>query len=243
MNSRLVAVAEDLRRRHIAGDPMLVPNAWDPSSARAVVRAGYPAVATSVRARTAARGMVGEDGPASADEAFTLWAAMARASGVALMVDTEPAYDLEPEVWAQRLVGAGIAGATVAFSGFTGADPFLAARGIQRLRSAVTDLGVPLVLSARIDSGADAPARLRLREAVECAFACLEAGADCVFPADLATEDEIAAFVRAVRAPVQVLLRPGGPPIGRLAALGVRRVGFGSGRPAPAAATAVRRAG
>lgn len=243
-SSHLVAVVEDLRRRHIVGDPMLVPNAWDPSSARAVVRAGYPAVATSARARAAARGTARGDGPATADEAFALWASMAQAAGVALMVDTEPDYGLDPEAWAERLVGAGIAGATVAQPA-PGADPLLAARQIQRLRRAATQLGVALVLCARVDSGcgSDAPVRLRLRDCVERALACLESGADCVFAADLATETEIAAFVRSVPAPVHVRLRPGGPGIARLAALGVRRVGFGPARPAVAEAAAVRRAG
>jgi 2-methylisocitrate lyase-like PEP mutase family enzyme len=41
--------------------------------------------------------------------------------------------------------------------------------------------------------------------------------------------DAIARIVREVAAPVNVLLRPGAPPVARLADLGVRRISVGGG--------------
>jgi 2-methylisocitrate lyase-like PEP mutase family enzyme len=44
-----VAIAERLRGLHRPGAPLLLPNAWDVVSARLVERAGFEAVATTVR--------------------------------------------------------------------------------------------------------------------------------------------------------------------------------------------------
>ena len=53
-----------------------------------------------------------------------------------------------------------------------------------------------------------------------------DAGADCVYPIGVADEATIAALVE-LGTPVNVLLRPGAPPISRLAELGVARVSLG----------------
>ena len=42
-----VARADALRKLHRADRPLLLPNAWDVASARAVVKAGFPVVATT----------------------------------------------------------------------------------------------------------------------------------------------------------------------------------------------------
>jgi len=46
LNSR----CEVLRSLHRPGEPLLLPNAWDLATARAVVAAGFPVVATTSRA-------------------------------------------------------------------------------------------------------------------------------------------------------------------------------------------------
>ncbi|MGR6918439.1 isocitrate lyase/phosphoenolpyruvate mutase family protein [[Actinomadura] parvosata] len=45
-----------LRRLHVAGAPLVVPNAWDAASARMIEAAGFPAVATSSAAMAAVLG-------------------------------------------------------------------------------------------------------------------------------------------------------------------------------------------
>jgi 2-methylisocitrate lyase-like PEP mutase family enzyme len=62
-------------------------------------------------------------------------------------------------------------------------------------------------------------------EAVRRAGHYLEAGADCVFPVGIATEDQIAAFVALVNGPVNIA-GAAAPPRPRLAQLGVARVSF-----------------
>ena len=66
----------------------------------------------------------------------------------------------------------------------------------------------------------------RTPEALERARAYAAAGADCVYPIGVADEETIAAFVE-LGVPVNILLRPGAPPIARLAELGVARVSLG----------------
>jgi 2-methylisocitrate lyase-like PEP mutase family enzyme len=39
--------AAALRALHVPGDPLVLPNAWDAATARAVEQAGFPAVATA----------------------------------------------------------------------------------------------------------------------------------------------------------------------------------------------------
>lgn len=55
--------APTLRALHVAGDPLVLPNAWDAASARMVEAAGFPVVATSSFATAAILGY--DDGEAA----------------------------------------------------------------------------------------------------------------------------------------------------------------------------------
>lgn len=85
------------------------------------------------------------------------------------------------------------------------------------------------MINARTDALRLAPgdASQRLHEAIERARAYRDAGADCVYPMGLAEPDSIATFVNALQCPVNVMVRPGLPPLAELERLGVRRVSFG----------------
>ncbi len=45
-----------LRRLHVPGDPLVLPNAWDAASAAMVAEAGFPVIATSSPATAAVLG-------------------------------------------------------------------------------------------------------------------------------------------------------------------------------------------
>ncbi len=47
MTGELESRCDLLRSLHRPGDPLLLPNAWDVATARAVVAAGFPVVATT----------------------------------------------------------------------------------------------------------------------------------------------------------------------------------------------------
>jgi 2-methylisocitrate lyase-like PEP mutase family enzyme len=65
----LAGRADVLRRLHAGPRPLVLPNAWDTASARLVVRAGFPVVATSSGAVTASLGYEDNDSM-PVDEAF-----------------------------------------------------------------------------------------------------------------------------------------------------------------------------
>ena len=56
-----------------------------------------------------------------------------------------------------------------------------------------------------------------------------EAGADVLYAPGLTDTEDIRRIVDAVDRPVNVLARPGAPPVSELAAAGVRRISVGSG--------------
>jgi 2-methylisocitrate lyase-like PEP mutase family enzyme len=68
----------------------------------------------------------------------------------------------------------------------------------------------------------------RLENTVRRAQAYLEAGADSIFPI-VVPDNAIAPLVRAIKAPINIIVVPGIPAIGKLERLGVARVSFGSG--------------
>src|ERR1700682_1068378 len=67
--ARLAALADGLRARHNGPEALVLPNAWDAASARAVVDAGFPVVATTSSGIAASLGWAdGEKAPQ--DEMF-----------------------------------------------------------------------------------------------------------------------------------------------------------------------------
>src|SRR3954465_7859254 len=83
-----------LRSLHRPGDPLLLPNVWDVPTARAVVAAGFPVVATGSVAVAAARGY--EDHEAPADAMLAAAGRIAAAVEVPVTIDAEAGYGMEP---------------------------------------------------------------------------------------------------------------------------------------------------
>ena len=81
----LTAQAEQLRELH-RGELLVLPNVWDAASARIVVEAGFPAVATASAAITAMLGYPDGEGAPWA-EMFAAAGRVARAVPVPVTVD------------------------------------------------------------------------------------------------------------------------------------------------------------
>jgi 2-methylisocitrate lyase-like PEP mutase family enzyme len=221
--------AEALRRLHTGPRPLVLPNAWDVASARAVVRAGFPVVATSSGAVAATLGYEDNDSM-PVDEAFGVIARIARSVPVPVTADVEAGYRLSPEHLVARLAYAGAVGCNLEDSDHHGGgglvDAGAHAERLRAVRRAASDAGVELVLNARIDVlRLEGDPRELFEEAVRRAQLYFEAGADCVFPIRLADDERIGEFVRRVEGPVNVVAA-GAPPLARLAELGVRRISF-----------------
>jgi 2-methylisocitrate lyase-like PEP mutase family enzyme len=217
----------DLRGLHVPGDPLVLPNAWDAASARLVVDAGFPVVATSSAA--VARALGSEDHEQmGADDALAAIERIARAVDVPVTADFESGYGLPPDEIAERLLAAGAVGCNLEDSDHrkpgTLVDVDVQAARLAAVRAAAGDR---LVINARVDTFAR-----RLPDALDEAIArgrrYVDAGADCIYPILAGDEADIEAMVDALGV-VNVLLRPGAPSVARCAELGVARVSVGSG--------------
>ncbi len=224
-----------LRRLHVRGNPLVLPNAWDVPSARAVAAAGFSAVATTSAGVADALGY--EDAErAPWTEMFAAAARIARCVEVPVTCDAESGYGLEPYELVDALRDAGVAGCNLEDTDHQAGGLVEIDRQAKRLaaiRRAASGRGYGLVINARVDvfltRHAGRPEQDRMEDGIARARAYLAAGADCVYPIVLADEHAIAHFVDAVDAPVNILRQPQAPPTARLAELGVARVSYGSG--------------
>jgi 2-methylisocitrate lyase-like PEP mutase family enzyme len=215
---------------HRPGDPLLLPNPWDAGSARLLESLGFDALATTSGGFAATLGR--NDGDVTRDEAIAHGGAVAAATGLPVSADLENGFaeDLDDLAETFRLAGeAGLAGASV--EDFGGQPepaiyPFdVAVARVEAAAGAAHAAGI--VLTARAENyfrgnpdRDDTVARLR---------AFQEAGADVLYAPGLKEIDDIRTVVAAVDLPVNVLARPGAPPVAELAAAGVARISIGSG--------------
>jgi 2-methylisocitrate lyase-like PEP mutase family enzyme len=213
--------AAALRALHVPGDPLVLPNAWDAATAKVVEAAGFPAVATTSSGVAEALGF--EDGEQTpAEEMLAAVARIAAAVSVPVTADLEAGYGLDPATLGARVVASGAVGLNVEDTDHA-RHPALTPVDVQCERIAGIKAAADVVLNARIDVHVRGGST---EEALARARAYRDAGADCVYPIGVVDEDTIRAFVD-VGVPVNVLLRPGAPPIARLAELGAARISLG----------------
>jgi 2-methylisocitrate lyase-like PEP mutase family enzyme len=228
---------ELLRSLHRAGDPLLLPNAWDVATARAVVAAGFPVVATTSGGVAATLGYDDHEG-APGDEMLAAAARIARGVEVPVTVDAEAGYGMEPAELVAALRSARAAGCNLEDSDHAAGDLRDAekhAEWLGAVRQAASDDDYPLVINARIDvflqpfhAGADPGSQDELvPEALRRAKAYFDAGVDCVFPILLWERDALQHFTSDAGGAVNVVRLPQLPSLAELAELGVARVSWG----------------
>src|SRR3954453_6164620 len=226
-----------LRSLHRPGAPLLLPNAWDVATARAVVAAGFPVVATTSGGVAAALGHEDHE-HAPADEMLAAAARIARGVEVPVTVDAEAGYGMEPPELVAALRSVEAAGCNLEDTDHaTGSlrDPDRHAEWLRAVREAASEDGYRLVINARVDifpgpspAGAGPGTQEELvPEALRRANAYIEAGVDCVYPIVLWETDALRRFRSEARGPVNVVRLPHGPPLAELAAMGVARVSWG----------------
>lgn len=227
------ARAAELRALHSPGTPLVLPNAWDAASARAVQAAGFAAVATSSAAVAESLGYA--DGEA-APVVVMLDAVerIARAVNVPVTADLERGYGMAPANLVERLAATGAVGCNLEDSDpRTGRliDADEQAALLNDVRVAARNAGLDLVVNARIDTYlVDTRPGDPLGDAIRRAHAYRQAGADCVYPIMVSDRAAIGRLVEQAGGPVNVLYRPGepaAPSIAELARLGVARISFG----------------
>ncbi len=221
------------RKLHEREGAFIIPNPWDAGSAKILAHLGFEALATTSAGCAFSLGR--RDGALSREETLAHVAGIAAATDLPVSADLGNCFGDEPAVVADtiRLAAAtGIAGGSVEDATGRPESPIydldLAVERVRAAVKAARALPFPFTLTARAENFLhgrpdlpDTMARLQAFEA---------AGADVLYAPGLATKEDVAAVVRAVDRPLNVLAGRGLPPsLPELAALGVKRISVGSG--------------
>jgi len=228
--------AERFRKLHAGPRILVLPNAWDVASARILEEAGYPAIATSSAGVAFSLGY--SDGQrVSRDQMLEVVGRIARAVRVPVTADMESGYGATAKDMvetAKAVIASGAVGMNL--EDVTGDDESshvdlsLQAEKIRAIKETSASQGVPLLLNARTDIylmpiGEEAT---RFERTVERLRAYYKGGADCLFAPGVTDRDTIAKLVKAIGAPLNILISSGCPSLTELDKIGVARASTGS---------------
>jgi 2-methylisocitrate lyase-like PEP mutase family enzyme len=215
---------------HRTGGILVLPNAWDASSARVFELAGARAIATTSAGVAASLGYPdGEQVPSAL--MIGVVERIVATVDVPVSVDAEAGYGTDvAEV--RETVRAVLAAGGVGVNLEDGLhDPEWLVERIVATREVAAAANVPLFVNARTDlymRRTRDPAA-QLDEALKRLRAYQAAGADGLFAPGLADPETIRRIVAAVDRPLNILAFAGVPPARELERLGVARVSVGSG--------------
>jgi 2-methylisocitrate lyase-like PEP mutase family enzyme len=216
---------------HRAGEPLVMPNAWDVGSAKVLADIGFAALATTSSGFAATLGRL--DGSVTRDEAVDHGGQLAATVDVPVSADLEGGFgDLDGIAETYRLAAAsGLAGGSIEDATGDRDDPVHPVdRAVEQVAAAAEAAhadGRGFVLTARAENFlygradlADTIARLQRYQ---------EAGADVLYAPGVIAPDDIRALVTSVDRPVNVLAIADAPTVAELADLGVARISVGGG--------------
>ncbi|PYQ56241.1 MAG: 2-methylisocitrate lyase [Acidobacteria bacterium] len=195
----------------------VMPNPWDPGSARLLVQLGFPALATT-----------------SSGFAWSLGRRdMTRAVDVPINADFEGGFAVEPHAVAANVTAAvatGIAGISIEDSSGEASKPLFdfefSVERVKLARAAIDKSGTGVLLTAR--SEGFLVGLPDLGETIRRLAAYAAAGAECLYAPGLRTIGDIKAVVEAVAPkPVNVLAGSDFTTVAELSAAGVRRISVG----------------
>ena len=211
----------------------IIPNPWDAGTARLLAHAGFQALATTSAGYAFSRGL--PDGAVGRKAMLAHVATIASATALPVSADLENGYGDAPEDVAAtiRLAAAvGVAGGSIEdATGRSDASLYEVRHAAERIRAAAEAaraLPFPFTLTARAENFL--VGKPDLKDTIARLQAYQEAGADVLYAPALKSREDIAAVVRSVDRPVNVVMGLQGLRLSlpELAALGVKRVSVGS---------------
>jgi 2-methylisocitrate lyase-like PEP mutase family enzyme len=225
--------ARAFRALHARDRAFIIPNPWDPGTARLLASLGFEALATTSAGYAFSQGV--RDGGVDRDAMLAHVAAIVAATDLPVSADLENGFGDDAESAAETIRAAastGLAGGSIEDVSH-GADGriYELAHAVDRVRAAVEaarSLPAHFTLTARAENFLHG--RPDLKDTVARLQAFQEAGADVLYAPGLRTTDEISTVVRSVDRPVNVVMGLQGPQLdlATLSALGVKRVSVGS---------------
>jgi 2-methylisocitrate lyase-like PEP mutase family enzyme len=224
---------EDFARLHVAGDPLVLFNAWDAGSAAAVAKSGAKAIATGSASVAMANGF-GDGEEVPLDFAIANAARLVKAIEVPVTIDFEGGY-------ASSASGLRANGRRLAETGAIGCNFEDQVVGTDRLYeiadqagriAALRDgVGDAFFINARTDLFLKAPPENHdealADQAIERGNAYATAGANGFFIPGLANLILVERICRAVKLPVNAMHLPGGPSRSDWGGAGIARVSHG----------------
>lgn len=225
--------ARTFRALHAREGAFIIPNPWDAGSARLLATLGFEALATTSAGYAFSVGQC--DGTITRDDALAHSAAIVSATDLPVSADLENGFGDSAEAIAEtyrRAAQAGLAGASIEDRPqHTSGTVYELERAADRVRAAVEitrNLSFPFTLTARAENYL--VGRPDLKDTIRRLQAYQEAGADVLYAPGLTSKDDIAAVVRSVDRPVNVIMGLQGVQLSLadLSALGVKRVSVGS---------------
>lgn len=214
----------------------VIPNPWDPGSARYLSHLGFKALATTSSGFAFSRGLPDSSRAVPVEAALGNIADIVNAVDLPVNADFASGYADSPEGVAmnvRRCVGTGVAGLSIEDATGDRARPLfeipLAVERISAARATIDESNTSVLLTARAECflvGHADP----LKESIRRLGAYSAAGADVLFAPGIHQRDDIKALTAALAPkPVNVLVsRNTGLTVANLAELGVRRVSVGS---------------
>ena len=225
---------------HQGERPLLLPNPWDRGSAKLLASLGFEALATTSSGAAATLGKL--DGALGRERTLENAATIVAATELPVSADLENCFAADAQGVAETVrlaVETGLAGCSIEdYSGDREKPIYELAEAVERVTAAAevargggdgasgADRG-RIVLTARAENYLHG--RRDLGETIARLQAYEQAGADVLYAPGLTELEEIRCVVESVSLPVNVLARPGVPPVGELASVGVARVSVGGG--------------
>ncbi len=236
MNAPKVTQAEKgraFRALHDRKEAFIIPNPWNPGTAKLLAHLGFEALATTSMGFAFSVGK--RDGKVDREEALAHAAAIVAATNLPVSADLENGFGDAPGVAAETIglaADAGLVGGSIEDATGREDQPIYelkrAAERIQAAVAAARALSFPFTLTARAENYLHG--RPDLKDTIARLQAYQEAGADVLYAPGLATKEDIATVVRSVDRPVNVVMGLRGVQLSlaELEAIGVKRISVGS---------------
>ena len=221
------------RALHERDRAFIIRNPWDVGTARLLAHLGFEALATTSKGYAFSLGRL--DNSLGRDETLAYARAIASATHLPVSADLENGFGDAPEAAAEtiRLAAAtGIVGGSIEDASGNPDHPIyereVAAERIRAAAEAAHALSFPFILTARAENYLHG--RPDLKDTIARLQSYQEAGADVLYAPGLATREDIAAVVRSVDRPVNVVMGLRGVQLSldELSAIGVKRISVGS---------------
>jgi 2-methylisocitrate lyase-like PEP mutase family enzyme len=221
------------RALHQRASAFIIPNPWDVGTARLLAHLGFEALATTSAGYAFSAGR--PDNTIERSETMAHGSAIVAATDLPVSADLENGFGDAPEVVAETIslaAATGLVGASIEdMSRQPGHSIYDCEYAVERVRAAVDvvrGLPFPFTLTARAENYL--VGRPDLADTINRLQRYQMAGADVLYAPGLTTRDDIAALVRSVDRPVNVVMGLQGVQlsVAELSAIGVRRISVGS---------------